>query len=110
MSIDAGLELTPGLYPHSQVKDRDEATMVTRGSTLQLLMAGRITWLLREACDPQFPRFRNSMSVEVVGVLTVERELLSNIWRPSVLVNIMTLDHTAVLVSHCCLESHWVWQ
>ena len=53
---------------------------------------------------------RNSMSVELVGVLTVECELLSNIWHPSVLVNVMTPDHTAVLVSHRHLQSHWVWQ
>ena len=57
LSIDAGLEMTPSPYPHSQVKNWDEATTVTHRSTLQLLMAGRITRLLREACDPRFPRF-----------------------------------------------------
>ena len=66
LSIDADLQLMPGHYPHSQVKDRDEATTVTRGSTLQLLMAGRITWLLHNACDPRFLRF-SSLQRHVCG-------------------------------------------
>ena len=41
LSIGTGLELKLSPYPHFQVKDRYEVTTVTRGSTLQLLMAGR---------------------------------------------------------------------
>ena len=61
LSMDVGLELMSGPYPHSQVKDWDEATMVTCGSMLQLPMAGRksydISFKLKAACDPQFPHF-----------------------------------------------------
>ena len=96
LSIDAGLELTPDPYHHFQVKDWNEATTVTCGCMLHLLIAGRKSYDAKVISN-SMSVVRNSMSVELVGVLTVERELLSDIWHP-------------VLVSHRRLQSHWVWQ